>query len=133
MDFTRENCKTLTAEVVAELKALCEKHGLELVQRGGKFDAKIFDLKLQFRAKNESGETVTPGAADWPVYCMMFGFKADDLGRTVLVKGRKFRITGLNMRARSQPILVQEISTGKGFKMSPETAKAGLQNAVLYA
>ena len=131
--FDRANVKTLSVEVLNELQALCKKHGLVVTSKGGKFDAGIFDLKLQFNCvTTETGEVVPPYAQDWAKWAGMYGFEISDLGKPVLVNGKRFSLAGIKPSNRTLPIIVQN-SNGKAFKLSVDRAREGLKAAVIYA
>jgi hypothetical protein len=60
------------------------------------------------------------------VFGRHFGLTAEDLGRTVTIQRRTFVITGWNARARRMPIEATETSSGRRFRLTPESVRNAL-------
>jgi hypothetical protein len=114
----RATAKQLGAEVEAALREIAERHGLELVPKGGKFDPSVGTFKPNFEFK-----TSDSGANEFALYADMFGLDADDFGKEFTTHGKTFRISGIAPRSHVRPILATEVATGKGFKFTAESVQ----------
>lgn len=117
--FNRDNLKTMRAEIDAALKAVGEKHGLNLQIGNIKFSANEFHTKLEVRTKTTStGEAFDPYAAAWKRYCAGYGLPADGVGKTFTsFSGKKYTVRGINTKAAKYPVVVRG-EDGKSYKFT---------------
>jgi hypothetical protein len=90
---------------------------------GGRFTPTRFACRLDVTIAGTAPQEVQ----DFRQYADMFGLKPDDLGRTLLDRGRRFTIVGLLLRSRSYPVLAENDS-GTRYKFPFETVKAGFNS-----
>jgi hypothetical protein len=113
--------KLLSKATSDALQAVAEQFGVTVQVGGGSFDptAGTFKPKVIFA---ESG-----GAQrEWARWAELFGLLVEDFGAEFTAQGRRFRITGVNTRAKRMPINCEEISTGRTFKFEAESVKRAL-------
>ena len=67
-----------------------------------------------------------PLKADFERFAGGYGLKPEDHGREFRNGGRRFKIAGLNTRARKRPIVATEAGTGKEYVFTVESVKRGL-------
>jgi hypothetical protein len=128
-EFNRANVRALHAEVEAALKPIAEKYGLLLERKGRTFYRDSLPAGFQFVVATEGadGEVLDSKAKDFQRLAGSFGLKAEDLGKEFISgHGERYRITGLNPRAKRYPILGERVSDGKTYKFGAITVKHGL-------
>ena len=65
-------------------------------------------------------------AVSQDIAAVMLGLEPDMLGRAFHCEGRQFAVRGLNVRARSKPIIAEELATGRRYKFATAAVKAGM-------
>lgn len=129
--FDRTTVRKILAECEEALRPIAEEYGLTLDRKGRTYYADSLPVMYQFLVteKDEDGNVLTAEAKDFQKYAPMHGLDADDLHREFVSGGDKFRITGFKPRSRKYPILGENVRTGKTYKFTLETVKAGLKRA----
>lgn len=123
MKFNNAGCDIVERDIFAALKAVEEKHGIQIKREGGgRFapDGTTFTFKIKCQVLGEGGENVAEKAA-FERSAPLFGFKPEHYGREFTSNGEKFRITGFNYRARRMPIQAVRVRDGAGFKFADST------------
>lgn len=92
----------------------------------GTYSQNNLTAKLAINTNGEDGLANSREADDFKRFCYRLGMNADDLGREVRVNGKVMVITGYATRNRKYPITVRDQSTGKNYKVTLETVRAGL-------
>ena len=116
----RAACAKIATAAEAALREVAEQLGLQVTNRGGKFDPSgTFDPKFTFSLP-DAGENQFASTAH------LVGLHADDFGKTFQVHGKTFRITGLNLRARKFPVCAVNTTDGKSYKFPTNTVKGAL-------
>ena len=114
---------------VIKLRAAIEKaleNSAELRELGVSFklgncrfdDKQAKFVDLLFIDKNENGEMVKKEELDFKRYCDSFGLKEEHFGKIIEIRGRQFRISGLNPKAINYPIIAIDQNNGKTYKLS---------------
>jgi hypothetical protein len=116
--FDRPAVRAILDECEAALKVVADKHGLRLARKGCSFRAGECPVpfKLMTVATGDNGEVVTAEARDFERCAVLFGLKAEDLGREFSSRGKRFKICGAKPANRKYPILAKCLSTGKVYK-----------------
>lgn len=129
--FDGTSVRKIHDEVRAALEPIAEKYGLVLDRKGSSYRRDALPVMMQFLIKetDEDGNALGASAKDFKKYAVMFGLKADDLGREFVTHGETFRITGLKPKSQKYPVLGENVRTGKTFKFPVETVKSGLKKA----
>lgn len=129
-EFTSSNVRALMAEIENALKPIAEKHGLLLDQKGRTFhrDAVPVMFQLTVPKMDENGTTLDAKAQAFQRDAHLVGLDPDALYRGLLIGGEKYRITGLNLRAKQFPVLAERIHDGKRFKLGVDMVKVGMNN-----
>lgn len=129
--FDRATVRQIMDECREALAPVAEKYGLVLDQKGSTYHRDALPVMLQFLIKrvDKAGNVISKEAQMFLKDCVCFGLKPDDLGREFMSRGRTFRIIGVAPRSTYYPIIVEELKSGKTFKMSAETVVEGLKRA----
>src|SRR5262249_43946333 len=114
----------LLSEATREaLEHVAERFGVTVRVGGGTFDP----VSGSFKPKVEYTDPAGP-EREFRANAFLFGLSPDDYGAEFTSQRKRFRVVGLNLRARTMPILCEEIATGRTFKFS-ERGLAGLVDA----
>ena len=124
-EFNKVNLKLLRKDIDAVLKVVADKHSIQLTAGNASFQERTATMKLEMAIIDESGKAISKYAEEFKALAEMYEMKPEDLGKTLTVQGRVFKITGLNRKNHAYPILVDEISNGKSFKLAVEQVKHG--------
>ena len=118
----RRRARVLGTELETVLAEFAAKNGLEVENKGGKFDSLSFAPKFEFREVGvESRE-----ALDFKSEAHYYGLEPTDLGREFMSNGKTFRITGLKTRNRTMPIIAENVVNGRSYKFRSENVKMAL-------
>lgn len=124
MKFNATTCGVVERDILAALKAVEEKHGIQIQREGGgrySPDGTSFQFKLKCQVVGKDGANVAE-KAEFERSAILFGFKPEHYNGEFTSKGEKFRLVGFNYRARTMPLKCVRVSDGAPFKF-PEIAK----------
>lgn len=125
----RTQAKKIDARVLELLRPLEKELGLKITFKGGILrGSNSAILKYAFTELDSNGEAKGPEADDFTRYATEYGLKPEDLHRTFKYKGKTLKIVGLNLRAKSHPIIAEYLDTRKKIKF-PEAYIKGLLSA----
>ena len=119
--LNRDFCRTLSTEIETALKAIADKHDLNLQMTGGAFNFSSYRPKIEFSTKEESGIPST-----WSRHCFSMDLKPEDFGKTFIHGGTEFQITGLDLKKHKYPILVTRLRDGKKFLYTADDIRSKL-------
>jgi hypothetical protein len=123
--ISRQNLEILRVAIDAAVKAVGEKHGVDIKVGKGKYsNAATGTLSIEISTINADGTVETREAQDFRMLANLYGFEPDDLGRTFTSPsdGKTYTITGLRARAAKMPIIGVD-QNGKAFVFSERIAK----------
>lgn len=122
-EFTRANVRTLMDEVQEALGPIAEKHGLVLDRKGKTFynDRVPVMFQMLVRVEDADGKVLDSKAQEFKAAASLVGLKADDLGKTFIIRGTSYEVEGLNLRARKFPVLAKSMQNGKTYKFQADT------------
>lgn len=107
-----------------KMSRLEKKYGLEIKLGRIGYDADGNSFKASFEATNtdENPEGMTGTQAKFASMAPLYGLKAEDFGKVIILQGRRFIITGLNPRARKSPVQMKEVDGAqRNFKAPVNT------------
>jgi hypothetical protein len=90
------------------------------------FSSSSVEFKVNLNEVAADGLVLSREAVAFQEQAPRYGLMSSDLGQTFHSRGKSFRITGLNTRAKRYPINAEDISTGKRFKFASETVVRSL-------
>lgn len=90
------------------------------------FSSSSVEFKVNLNEIASDGLVLSREAVAFKEQAPRYGLMSSDLGRIFHSRGKSFRITGLNTRAKRYPINAEDISTGKRFKFASETVVRSL-------
>ena len=118
MTLNNQLLKEYRADLEKALKVLNEKHGI--ITKVGAMT--YSDTEFSYSTKAEVGgskEEIEQRAFDRD-RCRFFNFSCE-YGTKLTINGDAFKLVGLKPRATKMPIVIQNIATGKKYKVSMET------------
>ena len=118
-EINRATARQLSGEIVAALKEVADRHGLEVAVNGGTYGEGMYKPKVVFK-------TATADQDEFASWADIYGLQATDFGRTFRSKGRIFKVAGVNPRGRVRPIICDEQPNGKRYVFPADTVKAAL-------
>jgi len=110
------------------LKEVAERLGINVKVGGGKFDPETgtFTPKVIFSVegadKNEWDRTVGLIYSNHPKQWLT----EDDFGAVITLNGKKYQLTGINLRAPKFPINAKCLSDGKYYKLTEAGVKRSM-------
>lgn len=110
--LTRQSVAAIQNEVAAALKAIGEKWDLKLTNNRATYSDASVRFTLELTAQTEDGISAKY-RSDWDALHTLYGFSADDLGKTFRSQGGEVRIVGLDTKRRKYPVACQNVATGK--------------------
>lgn len=123
--INRRNIRTIDKDVLEALKAVAEKHGLDISVVSGSFSSAAYKCRLSFAVKGANGIP-----ADFARNAERLGLDPNCYGKTFTTfRGGTFRITGLNLRRRKYPVSAERTTDGKSYKFPVSQVVFGLSTA----
>jgi len=117
--FDKNNLKTIRADVDAALAAVAKKHGITLSIGRITFTGETFTTKMTAVTNSKSAPgaaTVNPEevkyAKNFIADCTFYGFKREDLGKTVQYNGKPYILVGARTPRARLPIVLRSVTGG---------------------
>ena len=128
MNVTKETCKNVRVDIDKALEKIAKKYKLSSPGIGTvRFDPNSLRFTVKLAATKidaKSGKVVSAEANSYKENCTRFGLKKTWFGRDFIIKGRRFKLTGLKTSRPKFPVEAVEVG-GRcgGFKFTPDTIR----------
>lgn len=111
-DFTR--VRDLIRDVLAPELA---KIGVSVQPGKGTYspDGQQLTMKLEMSIIKPDGTVETKYMSDFKDYAHLYGFKPEDLNKEFRSRGVVYRITGLDLKRRKNPIMAENVANHKTY------------------
>ena len=117
----RELARQLGEEVEAALQSVAAKHGMTVTCTGGTFETTgLFKPRVEFRTGDVDRQQFLR-------YAAMFGLTPEHFGRTFVMDGLTYQITGLKPSAPKRPVLARRADNGKIYVFPLDMVRALLK------
>lgn len=117
MRFDKSKVKTVRADIDAALASVEKKHGVKFSLGTIRFTANDFRAKLEcVSTVTSNGSAVNADQVKFENQAARFGIRTDSFGKTFTYFGDRYKIVGLNPRAKKYPVQAQG-PRGKRYKM----------------
>ncbi|MCK5644995.1 MAG: hypothetical protein KAJ19_29615 [Gammaproteobacteria bacterium] len=127
MQFNRKNLNTFRSEINTALAAIEAKHGVKFEIGRITFTDNNFRTRLECTsASDKSGNAVDPRQTKFEANSWKFNIAKDAFGKTFSKGGRKYKIVGLNPRAKKYPLQC-EAPNGQQWKMPLDSLPTNLR------
>lgn len=115
--------KTISDEIKHALKAVAEKHNMNIDLGGITYSNIEFHTKLTVKLRELNGKSVDQ--IEFERYCMIFGFKPEDYLRIANKpgQGHLFRIVGFKPNSPKFSLLVEDVDTGARYGLAENARK----------
>lgn len=123
-NINARNGQTIVDGALEKLAAYAAELGLGVEQKGRWTyyrDGKTLELKLSFVVGGEEG-LEDKQKQEFALMAFYFGLEAQDYGAVIESRGKKYKLIGINRRARRFPFLMEEVGTGEKIRFG-EMAK----------
>jgi hypothetical protein len=114
-EFNKTTLNQLRKSINVALSLVEEEHGIELHAGNISYAPNTCTVKVECKTLDEDGKPFDQFAADFAEYCGLFGFEAEDFGKTFQRNGKTFTISGLKTNNRKYPVLATW--DGKTYKL----------------
>jgi len=114
-------------EATAAMAEVAEKYGVTVRFGNGRYNDQAATMKLEVTNKTATGEAQDKSAIDFKALAPLYGLVAEDLGREFRRGGKTFKISGLNRRAKTMPILAKCLQDGKTYKFAEDIVTLALK------
>ena len=117
-NFTKDNIHDVKKELEKKFKEITELCGVNFKLNSIRYSESTFKVTLDaFLA--EKGQSLYE--VNWPKHCISYGFSSSELHKEFTTgKGMKYKIVGLNPKARKYPIVCKNLEDGKDYVFTPE-------------
>lgn len=116
-EFNKQTLNEIRIELDKVLTEFGDKHNLKFVIPNIGYTANEFHTKLTCSLKvKPDGKTFDPELENFDKYHKMYGLQKSDLGKTFEMKGRSFKITGLNPKRRTCPLVIKDLGNNKSYQ-----------------
>ena len=124
-DFKNADFKAIRNEIHAALKTVEDKYGMKLVMGNIRYDSNQFSSKLVATVNDAStGAAVSKEEAALKSLGKMYLGSDFDIEKIYNhIQLGDFKFIGLNNRARKNPFIVKQLSTGKTFVIPDDVAE----------
>ncbi|MGV1754900.1 hypothetical protein [Agrobacterium sp. CG674] len=121
--FGRVEHRALSEALNKAIKAVGDEFGVDLVAGGGQIGMSGGVVKVTVELR-DTGAGKSGAKAEWDRYCGAVGMKPEHFGQTFAANNQMYRISGLNLSARSYPIQAERVFDNKTYKFSASTVCA---------
>jgi len=123
--FDKTNLRALRPELEKALADVCAKHGITATIGSGSFTDLECKFKLILNLEGSGEAKSTAKQADFERYAVLYGLEPTDFGKTFIVGGNSYTITGLSPNRPKFPIDGMR-HDGRKFKFPVLTVKIAL-------
>jgi hypothetical protein len=120
--FTKPELKSFRSDFSEAVKNLENKYAVKISLGTISFDSYQFHSKLEVKKTVipiADGKTISPEQFEFEKYCGLVGLKKEDFGKSYISKGIKLTLSGINLKA-SKNIILLTGSNGNGYCLSVE-------------
>jgi flagellar capping protein FliD len=120
MNINKSELVKFRADFANAVKELEAKYKIKISDDDIRFSDEEFSMKIT--AKNLE---IAPEAEKdfWNINCRVYGLEPEDFGKTVIIQGKHFKISGINIYAPKNCIKVTNVNDGTEYTISAISAK----------
>jgi hypothetical protein len=121
--LSRSRVRDLIEAVKSSLADLAQAEGLVISFAGARFTDSSLRLTLNLSVVDDTGTVLTPEHVAWTQLATTFGLNPEWLGQEFTYSGNRYRVIGLNRRARRMPVKTVQVASGKPYKFPAALVK----------
>lgn len=115
-ELNRDTLRIIKDRAIASLAPIAKELGVQFKFAGGRFEATNAILKLEVMTVGTNGKAFDRERDEYLRHCNLYELDKSWLDKTFLDRGYdKFKIVGLNMRRRKNPVICENLETRKRF------------------
>ena len=107
-NFNTSNLETVRRDINSALEEVQKKHGINIDMGNIRYDNKMFTSKLTVNVVSEN--IATPYHAAFHRKCYSLGLAPDDLNKTFMYEGKRYKIVGAATGKSKYPVMTRNIS-----------------------
>jgi hypothetical protein len=124
--FDKQNVKYLRNELNGVLAEFAKKHGIIASLGNARFTPNSVNWKFTLAASGSVDNPINSvEAAAFVNKCFIYGLSKDDLNKTIVLRGDRCKIVGLNPRRHKYPVICEN-SNGTRYVYSDFEVRAAL-------
>jgi hypothetical protein len=125
-NISKDLLQALRSDINAALKAVGEKHGVELSAGNASFTPMNATFKLEVRTIAADGVAVTKEQADLKARRALLGLTEEHLTQVFTLGRDSYTLHGYRSKAQSKPFLIKRVSDDKVFIVDEPTVRRAL-------
>jgi len=129
--FGRPEHRLLSPQIIAALKELGDRHGVNFSIEGGQIGSKA-RFNLWAEPKTPAGGK-SHAQREFEAYAAYYGLKPEHFGKTFISQGSLYRISGIKPSAPKYQILAERVTDGTVYKFTARGVLAGLPKEAVAA
>lgn len=117
-EFNRSNLREIRDIIDGALKDALEEYGLTAKMGNISFSGEDFTTKVTVSC----GSDDEAAQREWDKHAYKFGMESSDFGKTFMVRGKPYTVSGIKPRSSKYPIIAKD-EKGKAYKFPPHMVK----------
>lgn len=122
--FNKTNLRSLRPELEKALADVCAKHGITATIGSGSFTESECKFRLILNLEGSEAKTKVDSAT-FERYATLYGLEPTDLGKSFMVSGNWYKVTGISPSRPKFPIDGERLD-GRKFKFPALTVRTAL-------
>lgn len=122
-NFGRAEHRLLSAAIEKAIQQVAADHGVTLKAEGGQYGTVKGMIRIAVEVETKAGE-MTHAEKEYRNYAHWLGLDPNGFGKTVIVDGKPFKVSGLKPSAPKFNVLAVCARTGKTFKLMARSIQA---------
>lgn len=115
----------LNKEIREAVEGIIKNRGLKLASVKASFSSMDVKFSVNVVQLNENGEDIA-AKSNWDIYAERFGVKPEDFGKTVIMCGKAWKLSGISPQGIRYPFRAVNCISKKIYKFSEGTVRASL-------
>ena len=121
--FSRSDVRSINSEIEQAIQSIAKRYGLRIEVGNSRFSSTEINTKVKVSVVDtKTGVGMTKEAKAYELLASQNGIRVK-LGEEVTLRGKRFIVKGWNTRSPKYPIVAEEVSTGKSYKISSLSLK----------
>lgn len=133
--INRDVCKQLRVDMNEAIRSKLEEYGLEGEFLNGSFDDELVTFKVDIKIAGamDKREKQLSNSLSWYVKHLANTFELDEeliLNEEYESQGGKYKLVGYNSKAKSYPLIMEDMETGRKYKFRQSIVRDALSRRV---
>jgi hypothetical protein len=121
--FSRSDVRSINSEIEQAIQSIAKRYGLRIEVGNARYSSTEINTKVKVSVVDtKTGVGITKEAKAYELLAPQNGIRVK-LGEEVTLRGKRFIVKGWNTRSPKYPIVAEEVSSGKSYKLNPLSLK----------